>query len=152
MFYLSQTFSKENILQKLDIELWLNIQNIILTEIQNKAAITIQKYYKKYLHLNFIPNLIKYTEYSFYHYMIPSQSFYNIINRFDNLNLKQIDCFNTVNKCKCCNFHISLNTKIKNMGFNINTINYVENLILNTTCKCECYIASTTYCIHCFEE
>ena len=150
MFHLSQIASKENILQKLNFDLWNKIDGIILKE-QNDAAIIIQKYIKKYFYKNFVPNFIKYVEGTYFDLAIPSDSYYKMLNRYEKLNLKRLDCFNIATKCKCCDIHTFVNIQMKDLGFE-DSIDYYVNLNLTTNCTCECSQAATVYCVTCFDD
>lgn len=161
IYYLSQTLSKNNILQKLDKDLWNYIENIIIMEHKNKSVKIIQNYYKKYLYNNFIPNLIEYCNKIYHnHYMI-SEIYLKFLNRFDNLiiksKLKKTECFKTLIKCNCCNYHKFINKQFKFLGFN-NSLNMVIKNQINIfdinyiKCNCYCNIAATIYCERCFKD
>ena len=151
LFYISQILSKNNIFQKLNIDICNYIDNIILSE-KNEAEMIIQNYYKKYLHLNFIPNLINFCEIKYYKINLTELDNKEMFNRLNNLN-KNV-CFKTIVKCYCCDRHNNINKYLQSLNFE-NAYKYIQdnytNIInISDYCNCVCNIASTIYCQDCF--
>lgn len=151
MYFVSQTLSKKNILQKLDKDLWDYIEDIREKE-KKAAALIIQYYNKKYIHINVIPNLL--------HYIIDVvscndmtyESFYKNIERFDKLfNKKKLSlnkAFNTITKCECCELHIHCNNMLRDKGFYNYDIIIELPEVFKEDCLCYCSNAAL-FCMEC---